>query len=56
MADKTVAAHSRTEPAAIRTDGYDEHATRAITVDEVFEAIMAQLNRNRTPAAQAALS
>jgi len=36
--------------------GYDEHATRAITVDEVFEAIMAQLNRNRTPAAQAALS
>lgn len=36
--------------------GYDEHATRAITVDEVFEAIMAQLNRNRTPAAPATVS
>ena len=35
--------------------GYDEHATRAITVDEVFEAIMAQLKRNRTPVASAAL-
>jgi ADP-heptose:LPS heptosyltransferase len=36
--------------------GYDEHATRAITVDEVFEATMAQLNRNRTPAAPATAS
>ena len=36
--------------------GYDEHATRAITVDEVFEAIMAQLNRNKTPAAPATVS
>ena len=36
--------------------GYDERATRAITVDEVFEAIMAQLNRNRTPAAPATVS
>jgi len=36
--------------------GYDDHATRAITVDKVFEAIMAQLNRNRTPAAPATVS
>jgi ADP-heptose:LPS heptosyltransferase len=36
--------------------GYDERATRAITVDEVFEAIMAQLNRTRTPAAAATVS
>ena len=36
--------------------GYDERATTAITVDEVFEAIMAQLNRNRAPAAPATVS
>ena len=36
--------------------GYDERATTTISVDEVFEAIMAQLNRNRAPAAPATVS
>ena len=36
--------------------GYDERATTTISVDEVFEAIMAQLNRNRAPATPATVS
>jgi heptosyltransferase-2 len=33
--------------------GYDTRATTAISVDEVFDSVMAQLNRSRTPAVPA---
>ncbi len=34
VVDKTVAAHARKEPAATRTDGYDEHATERFHAEE----------------------
>jgi ADP-heptose:LPS heptosyltransferase len=36
--------------------GYDTRATTAISVDEVFDSVMAQLNRSRTPAVPATIS
>jgi heptosyltransferase II len=36
--------------------GYDERATTAITVDEVFKTVMVQLDRSRSPAIPATVS